>query len=240
VTARAWKPAERIGLVLAIATLFLGGYYGTAWLVDPTRAASLRSPIDDLLPFWPASVLVYAWVYPAAFLPAFVVGCPQLFRRTVAAYALLIVVSVTLFALFPVTAQDLRTDIDSLDRRRFVEWGTALLYRVDPPVNLFPSLHLGIATLGAMASGKARPIVGHLAFAALAPVTLAVCTVKQHFAADAVAGLGLAAVVGSQLLWSWSPSAEPARALPVSGLWAFAAVVGALYAACYAAFAAGW
>jgi hypothetical protein len=226
---------ERALAVLGVALLFAGGYYAIAFLGPTESAVSLRTPLDDAIPFWPTSVIAYAWVYPAAFLPAFVVRSTSLFRRVLVAYLMLIGLAFAAFLLFPVSASGLRPEIESLDLERFSEWGTSLLYRLDPPVNLFPSLHLGLATLSALACWRVHRRIGALALVALALVAVAVCTVKQHFVMDALAGLGLAIAV--DVLVVGRAGDEPTgAALPVAVPSAYTGAVVALYASFYAVF----
>jgi hypothetical protein len=91
-----------------------------------------------------------------------------LFRRTVLAYALTIAVSLVLFVAVPVTSIGLRVDPATLDVKRLSPWAVAALYRIDPPFNLFPSLHLSIAVLAAASASKARRVYGAAAFLGVA------------------------------------------------------------------------
>lgn len=221
--------------VVGVGLLFAGGYYAIASWGATDGAASLRTPIDGAIPFWPASVIAYAWVYPAAFLPAFVVRSTPLFRRVLIAYLLVIGLSFISFLLFPVSASGLRPPVDSLDPSRFPEWGTALLYRLDPPVNLFPSLHLGLATLSAFACRRAHRRIGTLALLALALAAVSVCTVKQHFVVDALAGLALG-FAAYTLVVGQRPADAPDDAFPIGLPSAYVGAVLLLYLTFYAAF----
>lgn len=246
---------ERVILVACVMMFFLGGYYGIAfWASDAELSAqassratmSLRTTLDDAIPFWSWSVIVYAWVYPAVFLPAFVVRSPALFRRVLIAYVVVIGVSFAAFIAVPVSAVGLRPPIDSLNTAHFTEWGTALLYRLDPPCNLFPSLHLGLATLSALACWRAHRTIGGLASIALGLVAVSVCTVKQHFVADAVAGLALAFAVDALVVGSRLSAAPGGRgtvpgdaAFPVGVPGVYAGGVLVLYLVFYAVFLLG-
>jgi membrane-associated phospholipid phosphatase len=182
---------ERALLVTLLFGGFFIGYYAIAAYVDPARARSLRTPLDDAIPFVAESIYFYAWVYTALFLPLFVVRCQALFRRVIAAYALAVGVSLLVFALYPVGAAGLRPDVATLDPSHFTTWAVRLTYHFDPPVNLFPSVHLAVATLAALIAGTARRGYGLAAGVVVAIIAVSVCSVKQHYVVDGIAGLGL-------------------------------------------------
>ena len=186
--------------MLLLAPLFFAGYYAIGGSVDPARAVSLRSSLDDAIPFVPEAIYVYVTVYTALLLPLFTVRCPRLFRRVVFAYAAAIGVALLCFAAFPVSSLSLRPDLEGVAGDRFALWGVELLYSLDPPANLFPSVHLAISALAALASWEARRIYGACALALTTLVGVSICLVKQHFAIDGVAGLALALVVWALLI----------------------------------------
>lgn len=213
-----------------------GGYFGVAAAVDPASARGLATAWDARIPFVPASIYLYALVYPMILLPLFVVAGESLFRRVAWAYFGIVTACLACFALYPVSAEPLRPPLDGLDASRFHVWGLRLAYRLDPPVNLFPSLHLAGATIAALSAWKARRAYGVLAGAVVLPVAVAVCTVKQHYWLDAAAGVALAGAVYAALLHRYEPPAGEPRARGWRSLLAFAAFVATLYAALYATF----
>jgi len=222
-----------------VTAFFAAGYFTVGLRTDPRYARSLMTALDTRVPFIAGSVWVYLGLFPTAFLPLFVVRCPRLFRRTILTYALAIAASLVVFAAFPVTADGLRVDAAVLDRARFAPWAVALLYRIDPPYNLFPSLHLSIALLAAASAWKASRRVGAAAFAGVFPIAASICTVKQHFVFDAAGGAGLALGLYVLVLYRYEPLAGEAPAFGRRGLYAYAGVLLLSYAALYAAFLAG-
>jgi membrane-associated phospholipid phosphatase len=215
---------------------FVAGYFGVGRAIDPSRARNLGTPLDDRIPFIATSVWVYLWVFPACLLPLFVVRCSKLFRRTILAYALAIAVSLVLFIAFPVTSIGLREDRDALDVTRISPWAVSLLYRADPPLNLFPSLHLSIATLAALSAGKARRVYGAAAFVGVGLIGVSICTVKQHFVLDGLGGAALAALVYAIVLRPYAPQPAIHPAYGWRGPAAYAGLLIALYASIYAGF----
>jgi membrane-associated phospholipid phosphatase len=188
---RAHAPRERAALFLVLFAFWAAGYYGVGLTRDPRSAHVLRTALDDAIPFVPATIWIYCCVYTAMLLPLFTVRCPLLFRRVALAYAFVIGCSAVCFAVFPVTSAGFRPELAALPDTPFHVWGLKLNLFLDPPVNLFPSLHLSIATLAAWIAFKVRRTYGVLAFALTAAIAVSVLTLKQHYWVDAVAGFAL-------------------------------------------------
>ncbi len=186
---------ERAVLTAGILALFSGGYFGVGHSVDASEARELATTFDAAIPFVPWTIYVYLGVFPTAFAPLFIVRSRRLFRRLAAAYATVIVISLFLFAVLPVTSAELRPDLSALALSGFTGWCVRLIYSLDPPVNLFPSLHLSIASLSAAGLWRARRAYGAVAFPVVAAIAVSICTVKQHFVIDGVAGIILALAI---------------------------------------------
>jgi hypothetical protein len=227
--------APRIAVVLA---LFIGGYFviGHAVLVAPVHDVAI--PLDARIPFLPWTVFVYASVYTSAFLPAFVVRDEALFRRTFRAYVFVLLASFVVFVLFPVSSAGLRADLSEVGG--FAGWGLHVIYALDPPRNLLPSLHLAIASVALVSLWMARPIYGRLSALWLLPVAASVCTTKQHFVLDAVAGILLGAVAWAIFLRSHESEAGAVPYYPWKGPQLYVAFLGLFYAAAWGAYRAGF
>jgi hypothetical protein len=197
--------------VVAVVAYFQLGMHGIGALSAGREAHVLATPLDAWVPFVPWTVYPYSAAYPLALLPLFVVRCPRLFRRTLAACVAVLTASFAVYLAFPVTSLGLRPDLSGLDPRVLHHWGLALTYRVDPPYNLFPSLHLSMATLAALAAYEAVPLAGWLASPLVVGVAVGICTTKQHFVADGVAGLLLALGVWRGVLVPYRAEAAPAE-----------------------------
>ncbi len=183
-----------------VAAFFIGGYFGVGHLVDPARARELATALDAAIPFVPWPIYVYLGVFPAAFAPLFCVRSRRLFRRVAAAYMIAIAISLAVFVAWPVTSAGLRADLPQGGHRSFTAWCLELVYTLDPPVNLLPSLHLSIAGLAAAGLWTARRAYGAVALAAVAAIGVSICTVKQHFVVDGIAGLALTAAIYAVVL----------------------------------------
>jgi membrane-associated phospholipid phosphatase len=231
------EKALLVGFVLGLASV---GYFAIGHVSHGTTR-TLRTPLDDAIPFVPACMWLYAWVYTAMFYPAFVVRCPFLFRRGVAAYLVVLAVSMASWVVLPVTSAPLRADLSGLDLGWFHNWGMRLNYTLDPPFNCFPSLHMSIAVLAALIAGRARRTWGLVAIPPALGIAVAILTVKQHWVADGVAG----ALLGWATWW-WV--VRPARtdgrseddlAFDARGPALYLAFHCAVYLALYSAYMAG-
>jgi hypothetical protein len=134
----------------------------------------------------------FVWIYLLGlilpFIPALLLPLPLLPRAAVA-YGALIGSATMVFSLFPTDGRYLRSACGDPD------WPLDLVYRLDPATNLFPSLHVGLATLVVLClrhvqSRWTAPVV---ILACVQPV--AVLLVKQHTLADVLAGSFLAFAV---------------------------------------------
>jgi hypothetical protein len=179
---------ERVALTFALTTFFIAGYFGVGLWGNLARARALVLPLDRNIPFVAHSVWVYLWVFPFALLPLFIVRCPRLLRRTALAYALALTVSLICFIAFPITSVHLRASQEMLDMACPSDWAVSILYAIDPPYNLFPSLHLSIAALAAFSVWKATRPYGVAVFVGVGFIGVAVCTVKQHLSVTKIRG----------------------------------------------------
>jgi len=173
--------------------------------MNPSHVHTLATTFDEKIPFLAGSIWMYLWVFPAAVSPIFVVKCPYLFRRTAISYGVTLTISFLFFAIFPVTSGQLRVIPAMLDASQPSHWAVSVLYSLDPPYNLFPSLHLSIATLAAFSVCKASKLYGIILFISIGFVAVAVCTVKQHYLLDVLGGLALAALVNFVIIRPYRP-----------------------------------
>ncbi len=224
----------------AVVAFFLVGYFGVGWLAtDPADARTLAMPLDAAIPFLLGSVISYWSILPMALLPIFAVRDPALFRRVALAYAVAIAVALAVFVIFPVTSQGFRPDAQAYSNESFAGWLLQLLHFLDPPMNLFPSLHLALAFLAALTTWHVNRGIGVLAVGWTACIAVSVCTTKQHFALDVAGGLGLGGFAHLAFV-ARSQATDLARAtFGVRGFALFGALVALFYAGLYGAYELG-
>ena len=150
-----WTALERTALTVGLVTFFITGYFGVdahGFRHGPgnwPRHSTTKSHFSCVRSGYTCGR------FPAALIPLFVVRCPRLLRRTALAYAIATAVSLVCFIVFPVTSERLRVHSATLEIARPSDWAVSVLYSLDPPYNLFPSLHLSIAALSAFSAWKA-------------------------------------------------------------------------------------
>ncbi len=79
-----------------------------------------------------------------------------------------------------------------LPPRSFLDWAVGLNYAIDPPVNCFPSLHVGNAVFVGLVALRLDRRVGLGCLAAAAAIAVSTLFVKAHLAVDVTAGALLA------------------------------------------------
>jgi len=230
---------ERFGTSAALTVYFLVGYFLVPQLAWSAGMRSHGLAIDGAIPFEPATVWAYVWAFPAAAMPAFVVASRRLFRSAALAYGLAISISLLTFLLWPETATALRPSPARLNLQHVSDWLIANIYAVDPPGNLFPSLHVSLTALSALVTWKANRLFGLVGFTGLAGVAISACTVKQHFLADVVAGLALAALIASLTISRSRHQRVPRSSEGCRAGAVYLALVGLFYAAIGGAYLAG-
>ncbi len=227
---------ERIVLTTALISFFIVGYFGVGRSLDAGRSFTLALRIDTMIPFVASTVWIYLWVFPATLVPVFAVRCRHLFRRTALAYAVVIAVSLVTFVVFPVTSIGLRVGPEMLDVTRFSPWAVSKVYEIDPPFNLFPSLHLSTAAVAAYSMWKARRSFGSIMFLGVFLIGISICTVKQHYILDGLAGVLLASAAYLVFLRNYRPPSSAGSLVTWRGLALFLFLVALAFAALYVAF----
>lgn len=179
---------ERLVLFLSAWVLWAAAYYGVS-LIPVTQRVLAWDPVWSV-PYVAAFVLPYtsAYVMPLVLLA---VPCDRAtFRRFVACFALAIAVSAPLFLLFPLVPPRTTALGDApLDRL------LALQYALDVDGNCFPSLHVSLAFITALAVGRTMPPLRLAMLTWASFVAASTVFVHQHYVVDAAAGAIIGLVV---------------------------------------------
>jgi membrane-associated phospholipid phosphatase len=169
--------------------LIIGGYQFYFWCqrnpLLPTR--ELRLPLDDRIPYWPAWVWIYSFLYyPVILYTNWVIESSREFVYLALSFLGLLGMQMTFFLLFPVATPEAWRAING--RRTWSERFLALVQRLDARSNSFPSMHTSVAMLTAL---YLQPQLGSWAFLFPMLIGLSCLFTKQHYVVDLPAGAAL-------------------------------------------------
>jgi membrane-associated phospholipid phosphatase len=153
------------------------------------NTARVVTTLDRSIPFAPIWMFIYGAVYTFMALPIMTVRDGLLIRRTAMAYLFVLGVSYSVYVIYPITTKGFRPDYPQLDDKVLWQWGAALEYFCDPPMNCLPSLHLGIAFIAGFSTWKADRFAGTIAISFAAMIGVSTTFVKQHYLIDVVTGV---------------------------------------------------
>src|SRR5262245_47869069 len=183
-------PAYKWSIGGAMAVLQSAVYFGIGHLHLSRSTEILRTRLDDAIPFWPWTAWCYLPFYAGVFLMA-IAGIKRrsLFKRAV--IAVFVVMSIGALGHIFIGAEYPRPVLHP-PYPDISAWFLASVQRIDPPGNVFPSLHVAHTTMLALILLKDRPRLGLVALAMATALALSTLTTKQHFLADVVSGYALA------------------------------------------------
>lgn len=174
----------------AMAVLQSAVYFGIGHLHLNRSTELLRTRLDDAIPFWPWTGWCYLPFYAGVFIIA-LVGFKRraLFNRAV--LAVFVVMAIGALGHIFIGAEYPRPVLHP----PYADLSAAFLafvQRIDPPGNVFPSLHVAHTTMLALLLIKDRPRLGLVTLVMATMLALSTLTTKQHFLADVVSGYALA------------------------------------------------
>ena len=164
-------------------------YCGTNLLNPYLTPHVLTGPLDDRIPFSPPWVTVYCLCFPYWIVCGYLIlrSSKTYAYRFTAAYVISMAISAAFFVLWPGTLA--RPEITG---KGFFDWWMRIVYAVDGPTNLCPSLHVMVTYYcfrGAWECGQfsRRSLVAFFVFFVL--VCGSVVLVKQHALIDIPCGI---------------------------------------------------
>lgn len=200
-------------------------------------AATLETPLDAWIPFFPPAEIVYMSVYFFLLLPVVLVKHPVVFERTAYAFYASNLLCIAVFWLFPVRM--IRQEFAITD---LWTWGVAFNYVYDPPYNNFPSLHVSNAVFAGLVARRLDRPVGLVALAIAAGISVSTLLVKQHWVLDVVAGVAVGCAAYYAIVAPAVPRDAPpedlaySRRLPL----VLVGIYGAIVAVVVALYFMGW
>jgi membrane-associated phospholipid phosphatase len=173
----------------------------------PDRSVHIPElPLDRVIQLQPSWALVYGSLYLFLIvLPVFVVREEDHIRRTVRAYLLVWIAAYVCFLVYPTIAPRPPEVIGD----GFVVWGLRFLYSADPPYNCFPSIHVAHSFVSALTCYRVHRKVGIAAALCASLVAVSTLYTKQHYVADAIAGVFLAVVAYTVFLHNYPREKTP-------------------------------
>ena len=126
---------------------------------DVARSTELlRTPLDDAIPFLPWTSFAYLPLYLAVFVLTMIsMSSRRAFHRALLAMGLVGAVAMLAHVLIPATYPRPVLYAPYAD---LGEWFMAFVQRIDPPSNVFPSLHVAHSTALSLVLLKDRPRAG--------------------------------------------------------------------------------
>ena len=183
-------PAYRWTVGLALALLQSAVYFGIGHLHLNRSTEILRTRFDDAIPFWPWT----AWCYLPFYAGVFIIAIAAFKRRALfngAVRAVLVVMSIGAICHIFIGAEYPRPVLHP-PYADFSATFMAAVQGIDPPGNVFPSLHVAHTTMLSLILIKDRPRLGAVALVMATLLAISTLTTKQHFIADVLAGYALA------------------------------------------------
>jgi membrane-associated phospholipid phosphatase len=191
------------GLGAAAVQTALYFFIGTAHFDRSTEL--LRTRFDDAIPFLPATAWFYLPIYVGIFLIALACFRTRVhFDRALAGVGIIMLAGLAghrlVAAAYP---RPLLHPPYASVSQTFMAW----VQGIDPPGNVFPSLHVAHTSSLALFLHHENPRLGRVVIVLAALLAVSTLTTKQHFVADVLAGFALAAFTRILLL----------RGIPVGG-----------------------
>lgn len=193
-----------VAMAIAYVTFSIA-YLGASTLGLGATTTLAPNAVDDVVPFWPASI----WLYFTQFLllPLAIANARDDLDRSHTLYAMLMAtfIAAVVFVLWPTQLERTIPAGGALTERAW-----QMLARIDPQGNCFPSLHVALASI----AGRALWRRGWQLIAVVWPASIAVSTLttRQHVAWDLVGG----AVVAAVAVWLTPRMIRLERSKPVS------------------------
>jgi membrane-associated phospholipid phosphatase len=183
-------PAYKWTIGLALATLQSLVYFGIGHTHLSRSTEILRTRLDDAIPFWPWTSWCYLPFYAGVFIIA-IAGFrrKRLFNRAVVAVLIVMTLGAAghLFIGAEYPRPVLFPPYPNLSYA-FLAW----VQHIDPPGNVFPSLHVAHTTMLALILREDRRRLGNVALVMATLLAASTLTTKQHFIADVLSGYALA------------------------------------------------
>lgn len=181
-------------------------FYGGRYLARGLPQLDMSLPLDERIPFLPWTVLIYIGCF--VFWAVNYVICARLERPAALRFYLadFLMKGICLLSFVVLPAAMERPEVTG---GGIWESAVRLLYSIDEPNNLFPSLHCAVSWLcwaGIRGERRVPAWYRHASLIMAFAVALSTLTVKQHVIVDTISGIILA-----EAMWQLAGAATPRR-----------------------------
>jgi membrane-associated phospholipid phosphatase len=180
----------RLKITLMLSLFFVIGYGFTNHFPVFTPRHLPITAVDDFFGFHPWTVWIYMSDYFLIFLPIILIQNMVVMKRFAKGFLVNFLIHFPIFFFFPTTIHRSPVDTSTITGMIF-HW----LRLVDSPVNCFPSQHVSLCFVVAMAFWGYRNRWSACFFVWSALISISTMTTKQHYAWDVLGGLMVALIV---------------------------------------------
>lgn len=178
---------SKLHYAAAAVCYFLSGYYIISWLVaDRVLAWQPALTLDHTLPFLPAAIYGYLLVFAILLLFCVLADAAHM-RRGAYLHAGLVTLHLLCFLILPITIARPELAAGGSFTHELTRW----YFLIDPPRNLFPSLHVSQPLLVALLLWRPHRRWACASFVGTAIIAISVVLVKQHYIMDVVAAVAV-------------------------------------------------
>lgn len=201
------KTYQRLGVMAVLSGFFFGSYLLIQRYGVVGEPVTLTLPGEASIPFVPLAFLIYVGCYLLPFFAFYLAKKRIQVIKISVAFALACLIHYVFFIFLPVR-YELRPLLD-LHMSDLMGRTIAFFYRLDKPLNCFPSLHVSIAFLCYFFIQRIKPKYGRAALIAAIAISLSTLLVKQHYILDVVAAFFVAYGLDYYLLRRRAPLLLP-------------------------------
>lgn len=199
---------QHMSVIAGISVLYGLVGFGNYMLTPAERFVDVHTWVDAVVPFMAIFAWPYLFYYMLLGVPLILMMSTDDMKLLWKRLAIASAISAMVFIAVPTTPLRMQ-NVELLPG--MAPWIIAMIYRIDPPANCFPSLHvlhsfLVAATYARSSARSPRFRNWSILFYAMAMgVAFATVFIKQHFVADVVAALFLVPIV------CWMAELKPLR-----------------------------
>jgi len=177
------KIRERFVWLAVLVSLSAAGYLAVNAGGKLRNATDVQFVFENSIPFVPNAIIIYLLIFPFLLAPVFIVKKYADFIEVLAIYAVLVVVSLATFFAFPTTMAR-----PSIPAGGFIGRLFSVIWAVDGPHNLFPSLHVSSVVFAALVNGFFCPKAKLPSWLGAVLISVSTLFVKQHALVDVLGG----------------------------------------------------